>query len=82
MTLNENKIPGIINIQFIGINNEILVKKLAPVIALSTGSACSSSKPSHVLGAIGLSLNEIRQTIRISLSPYIDKEDLSIFKNL
>ncbi|AMO86777.1 cysteine desulfurase family protein [Solibacillus isronensis] len=79
---SENKIPGIINVQFIGINNEILVKKLAPVIAVSTGSACSSSKPSHVLAAIGLSLNEIRQTIRISLSPYIEKEDLNIFNNL
>lgn len=78
----ENKIPGIVNVQFIGINNEILVKKLAPAIALSTGSACSSSKPSHVLAAIGLSLNEIRQTIRISLSPYIEKEDLNIFNNL
>lgn len=78
----ENKIPGIISVQFIGINNEILVKKLAPIIALSTGSACSSSKPSHVLAAIGLSLNEVRQTIRISLSPYIEKDDLSIFKNL
>lgn len=79
---SENKIPGIISVQFIGINNEILVKKLAPIIALSTGSACSSSKPSHVLAAIGLSLNEVRQTIRISLSPYIEKEDLSIFRNL
>lgn len=77
-----HKIPGIISVQFIGLNNEILVKKLAPVIAVSTGSACSSSKPSHVLAAIGLSLNEVRQTIRISLSPYIEKEDLSILKNL
>lgn len=78
----QNKVPGIISIQFIGINNEILVKKLAPIIALSTGSACSSSKPSHVLAAIGLSLNEIRQTVRISLSPYIQKEDLNIFNQL
>lgn len=77
-----NKIPGIISVQFIGINNEILVKKLSPLIALSTGSACSSSKPSHVLAAIGLSINEIRQTIRISLSPYIEKDDLKIFYNL
>lgn len=76
------KIPGIISVQFMGINNEILVKKLAPLIAVSTGSACSSSKPSHVLTAIGLSLDEIRQTIRISLSPYLNKEDLDIFKVL
>ncbi|MGE7988532.1 cysteine desulfurase family protein [Lysinibacillus fusiformis] len=78
----QNKIPGIISVQFIGINNEILVKKLAPLIALSTGSACSSSKPSHVLAAIGLNLNEIRQTIRISLSPYIQQNELNVFNEL
>lgn len=76
------KIPGIISVQFIGINNEILVKKLSPLMAVSTGSACSSSKPSHVLTAIGLSVNEVRQTIRISLSPYINKADLEIFNSL
>lgn len=78
----ENKIPGIISVQFIGLNNEILVKKLSPIIALSTGSACSSAKPSYVLAAIGLSLDEIRQTIRISLSPYTSKADLNVFKQL
>ena len=31
-----NKIPGIVSVQFIGINNEILVKKLAPIMAVST----------------------------------------------
>ena len=79
---SKHKIPGIISVRFSGINNELLVKKLAPIIAVSTGSACSSSQPSHVLAAIGLSLDEIRQTIRISLSPYLDKEALDLFKTL
>lgn len=79
---SSDKIPGIISVQFIGLNNEILVKRLSPIMAVSTGSACSSAKPSHVLAAIGLTLNEIRQTIRISLSPYIRENDLNIFKNL
>ncbi|MFY4775840.1 cysteine desulfurase DndA [Metabacillus sp. RGM 3146] len=77
-----NKIPGILNVQFIGINNEILVKKLAPVMAVSTGSACSSSKPSHVLAAIGLTLDQIRNTLRFSLSPLITIEELLIFNSL
>ncbi|WP_421377986.1 cysteine desulfurase family protein [Bacillus salacetis] len=77
-----NKIPGILNVQFKGVNNEILVKKLAPVIAVSTGSACSSSKPSHVLSSIGLTLEEIRNTIRFSLSHLITEEDLLVFKTL
>ncbi|MRX73060.1 aminotransferase class V-fold PLP-dependent enzyme [Bacillus lacus] len=77
-----NKVPGILNVQFRGVNNEILVKKLAPVIAVSTGSACSSSKPSHVLSSIGLPLEEIRNTIRFSLSHLITEEDLMVFKSL
>lgn len=78
----ENKIPGIINVRFLGINNQILLKKLAPVIAASSGSACSSTKPSHVLQAIGLELKEVRESVRFSLSPYIDEKELNIFKEL
>ncbi|WP_084243798.1 cysteine desulfurase family protein [Planomicrobium okeanokoites] len=77
-----NKIPGILNVQFRGLNNELLLKQLAPIIAASTGSACSSSKPSHVLDAIGLSLEEIRYTVRFSMSPYILKRELNIFNTL
>ena len=77
-----NKIPGILSVQFKGVNNELLVKNLAPIMAVSTGSACSSSKPSHVLSAIGLSIDQVRSTIRFSLSSFIEKEDLNIFKEL
>ncbi|ULT59601.1 aminotransferase class V-fold PLP-dependent enzyme [Neobacillus drentensis] len=77
-----NKIPGIISVQFKGVNNEILVKKLSPIIAVSTGSACSSSKPSHVLAAIGLSIDQVRSTIRFSLSSFLSIEDLVVFNQL
>lgn len=75
----QNKIPGLVSLQFIGVNNELLLKKLSPFVALSSGSACSSSKPSHVLSAAGKSLQEVRQTVRITLSPDLNKEDLDIF---
>ncbi|WP_339298679.1 aminotransferase class V-fold PLP-dependent enzyme [Paenibacillus sp. FSL R5-0623] len=78
----ENKIPGLISLQFIGVNNELLLKKLSPFVALSSGSACSSSKPSHVLTSAGLTLEEVRQTIRITLNPNISKSDLDIFRNI
>lgn len=77
-----HKIPGVLSVQFKGANNELLVKNLAPVMAVSTGSACSSSKPSHVLAAIGLSIDQVRSTIRFSMSSFIRKEDLEIFKEL
>ncbi|MBY3618577.1 cysteine desulfurase [Acinetobacter sp. CUI P1] len=74
-----NKIPGIINVQFKGINNELLIKKISDQFAISTGSACSSSKPSHVLQSIGLSINEVRNSIRISLSKHNTKEEIEHF---
>lgn len=78
----KDKIPGILSVQFIGLNNEILVKQLAPLIAVSTGSACSSSKPSKILQNIGLSIEEVRSTVRISMSSQISNEELKIFYEL
>ncbi|WP_079478866.1 cysteine desulfurase family protein [Halobacillus salinus] len=77
-----NKIPGVINVRFIGINNEVLLKKLSPVIAASTGSACSSAAPSHVLQAIGLDLRAVRESIRFSFSPYTTLDEVEIFNEL
>lgn len=79
---NKDKIPGLISLQFIGVNNELLLKKLSEYMALSSGSACSSSKPSHVLSAIGKSLEEVRQTIRITLSNTITSNELELFKSI
>jgi|SRR5699024_8655088 len=78
----ENKIPGIINVRFKGINNQLLLKKLAPYIAASSGSACSSTNPSHVLQAIGLNLKETRESIRFSFSPYNHIDELKVFHDL
>jgi cysteine desulfurase len=75
----KDKIPGIVNIRFKGISNELLIKRLADHFALSTGSACSSSKPSHVLQSIGLKIDEIRSSIRISLSQFNSIDDIDQF---
>lgn len=74
----DKRVPGIINIQFKGQNNMILLKKISPLVAASTGSACSVSKPSHVLKAIGLSDYEISYSIRLSLSKYMNEDDLNL----
>lgn len=79
---NKDKIPGLISLQFIGVNNELLLKKLSEYMALSSGSACSSSKPSHVLSATGKSLEEVRQTIRVTLSSDVEKIGLDFFKQI
>lgn len=78
----KDKIPGLISLQFIGVNNELLLKKLADYVALSSGSACSSSKPSHVLSATGKSLDEVRQTVRVTLDSSINEKALHLFSQI
>ena len=66
----KNKIPGLVSIRIKGYNNQLFLKNAAEVISASTGSACSNSKPSYVLKACGYTDEEIRETIRFSLSAY------------
>lgn len=68
----KKKIPGLISVRIIGYNNQLFLKNAADIIAASTGSACSNAKPSYVLKACGYSDDEIRETIRFSLSSYGD----------
>jgi len=75
-----SKIPGLVSVQFIGLNNQILLKAISNDIAASSGAACSNSKPSHVLAMMGLSDEEISQTVRLSLSPYDEYNDFEYFK--
>lgn len=72
----EGRIPGLLNIRFIGYNNMVFLKAISSEIAASTGSACAVSKPSRILANIGLSETEINESIRISLSPYEAIEQL------
>jgi cysteine desulfurase len=69
--------PGNLNVQFSGLEAEIILNGLQPHVAASTGSACTSGQPepSHVLRAIGLSNNEAECSIRFSLGRFttIDK---------
>ena len=81
---DKDKIYGLVNVQIKGVNNELLLKKLANYVAASTGSACSVSEPSHVLKAMGYNLDEIRNSIRFSFSINNKMEEIekfiSIFK--
>lgn len=66
----DNKLPGHLNITFGGIEGEALLTYLdMEGIAISTGSACSSgsTKPSYVLMAMGLSIEEARGAVRMTL---------------
>lgn len=67
----------VINLAFPGFDSEALIVALKDLVAISNGSACTSSSytPSHVLKAMGMDDDEANACIRISwchLTPAID----------
>lgn len=68
----------ILNISFRGIKGEVLLHYLEQKqVYISTGSACSSKKKgSHVLNAMGLTLDEIEGAIRFSLSDLNTEDEI------
>jgi cysteine desulfurase len=68
-----------LNISFVGITNDILLKNLDDII-VSTGSACNSMKQtqSHVLRAITNDEDIINSSIRIGVGRFTTLEDIQI----
>jgi cysteine desulfurase len=68
----DQRVPNTSNIRFEGIEGEAMVIALdLRGYAVSSGSACSSGavEPSHVLLAMGLTPEEARSSVRFSLGP-------------
>lgn len=83
ITVNGQAVPRVPNtssITFRGADGEGLVIALDLAgIAVSTGSACSSGRvePSHVLMAMGLTEEEAKSTVRVSLSRMTTEEEIT-----
>lgn len=73
----KNRIYNTTNICFPGVWSEQLIIALGN-ISVSSGSACSSvtSKPSHVLKAIGLSDEDALSSIRFSIGRFTTSEEI------
>jgi cysteine desulfurase len=74
------RVPNTSSITFNGADGEGLVIALDLAgIAVSTGSACSSGRvePSHVLMAMGLTEEEAKSTVRVSLSRMTTEEEIA-----
>jgi cysteine desulfurase len=75
VTLNGHptqRLAGNLNVSFDGLNGDRLLRALQSVVAVSSGSACTSAKatPSHVLRAIGRSDALARASIRFGLGRF------------
>ena len=62
---------------FPGANNEAIIAAV-PDIAISSGSACTTStmEPSHVLLALGMSKNEVYSSLRFGIGRFNTEKDV------
>ncbi|MBL4864982.1 MAG: aminotransferase class V-fold PLP-dependent enzyme, partial [Pseudomonadales bacterium] len=73
----EQRVAGILNVSFAGVEGEALLKALKD-IAVSTGSACTSVsvEPSYVLKAIGVTDALAYGSIRFSIGRYTTEAEI------
>jgi cysteine desulfurase len=66
------------NIRFVGLHAQGILQSVQPLLAASTGSACTSGipEPSHVLRAIGFSEEEAEGCIRFSIGRFTTESDI------
>ena len=71
-------IPSTLNICFNGVSSEALMLATKQYCSISNGSACTSKsyEPSYVLTAMGLPVQQIENSVRISWGPTKDIEEL------
>lgn len=74
---SENRVPGIMNLSFAGVDAESLMLGLRE-LAVSSGSACASAtiEPSYVLRGIGLSDEQAHQSLRFSIGRFSTAEQM------
>lgn len=76
----EKRLPGNLNISVAGVDGQALLLGLQPVMAVSSGSACTSAKiaPSHVLKALGVSDELAFASLRFGIGRFNTKEEIEI----
>lgn len=74
-----NCLDNTINICFHGVSSEALMLSSKQYCSVSNGSACTSSNyaPSYVLSAMGIPINQIESSIRVSWGPKTNIDKLT-----
>ncbi len=70
------RLPGNLNVSFEGIDGESLLLAITDV-AVSSGAACTSAEPSHVLTALGLETRRALASLRFGLGRDTTAEDIA-----
>ena len=76
--LGDCRHPGNANLRFEGFDAHALLGSLQPNLAASTGAACTTGflEPSHVLRALGLSVDESAASIRFSFGRFTTEHEI------
>ncbi|MEI6065385.1 MAG: IscS subfamily cysteine desulfurase [Pseudanabaena sp. ELA748] len=77
------RLAGNLNVSFPNINGQVLMLALQPIVAVSSGSACSSAKtaPSHVLMALGHSKELAYASIRFGIGRFNTLDEIETVAN-
>ena len=71
------RVPGILNVSFPGTESEGILFLLGEGgVDAAAGSACTSSSPSHVLTAMGLSAERVSSAVRFSVGRMNTEEEI------
>ncbi|HGY5539641.1 MAG TPA: cysteine desulfurase family protein [Prochlorococcus sp.] len=73
----EHRLPHNLNFTVPGVRGSSLHRQLRPLIACSSGSACSQGEPSHVLMALGRTSSEAEASLRLSLGRDTSAKDIN-----
>ena len=70
--------PGNANLRFDGYNAQDILGMVQPLLAASTGAACTSGipEPSHVLRAMGLNTEQAESSVRFSFGRFTTNEEI------
>ena len=73
----DHRLAGNLNMRFDGVDGEALMLSMGN-LAVSSGSACTSAtpEPSHVLRALGLSVDQTRSSLRFGLGRFNTMKDV------
>ena len=77
------RLAGNLNVSFANINGAALMLALQPIVAISSGSACTSAKtrPSHVLTALGRSQDLAYASIRFGIGRFNTLDQIETVAN-
>ena len=70
------RLPGNLNVSFEGIDGDALLLAITDV-AVSSGAACTSAEPSHVLTALGLDTRRALASLRFGLGRDTTADDIT-----